>query len=445
MIVTVHRGTHEIGGNCIEVQSGNTRLILDVGLPLVDANRDPFDSLKALRSTRDELIADGTIKPVAGLFTADAPAPDAILLSHAHLDHVGLLHHTRTEIPIHATTGTSKMMLAGGIFASRPSLDRSRHRPIKPGTSFTVGEFTVTPFAVDHSTFGCLAFLLEANGKTLLYSGDLRQHGRKPGMIRSLIKQIAPRGVDVLLMEGTHLGGEKEQGTTEFELEERMVELVKSAPGLVLAAFSPQDVDRLVTLYRAAQRSGRTFVADAYAAFVLHLVAGEANIPRPTRDKGIRVFFNTGFRKKNIERLNQLFESDRIDLDEILACPGRHLMAFRPSMTALDFDGQLPPQVRVLYGYWAGYLKNPDWVELQRQVSEVGGDFIPAHTSGHIYTADIRELVNALNPRTVIPIHTFEPGMFGDFFPAVQVLRDGEPFAVSTTGHDPAATDIATR
>jgi len=434
MIVTVHRGTREIGGNCIEVASPSTRLILDVGLPLVNDRREPFDSFKALRSTREQLIANGTIKPVPGLFTDDAPAPDAILLSHAHLDHVGLLHHSRAEIPIHATTGTSKMMLAGGIFANRPSLDRNRHRAIKPGISFTVGDFTITPFAVDHSTFGCLAFLLEAGGKTLLYSGDLRRHGRKPGMMRTLIEQIAPRNVDLLLMEGTHLGGEKELGTTEFELEERVVELVKSAPGLVLAAFSPQDVDRLVTLYRSAQRTGRTFVADAYAAFILHLVSGEANIPRPTRDNGIRVYFNASFRRKNIDRLNQLFASDRIERDEVLTDPGKHLMAFRPSMTALDFNGQLPQQVRVLYGYWKGYLKNPDWVELQRQVAEAGGDFIPAHASGHIYTSDLRELVTALNPKTIIPIHTFEPAMFGEFFPNVQVLRDGEPFAVESTG-----------
>lgn len=30
MIVTIHRGTREIGGNCVEVQSGDTRLVLDV-------------------------------------------------------------------------------------------------------------------------------------------------------------------------------------------------------------------------------------------------------------------------------------------------------------------------------------------------------------------------------------------------------------------------------
>ncbi len=368
-----------------------------------------------------------------GLFTDDAPAPDAILLSHAHLDHVGLLHHTRPEIPVYATTGTSKMMLAGGIFAGRPSLDRTRHRPIKPGTPFAVGEFTVTPFAVDHSTFGCLAFLLEAGGKALLYSGDLRRHGRKPGMSRTLIDAIAPRNVDVLLMEGTHLGGEREPGTTEFELEERVVELVKSAPSLVLAAFSPQDVDRLVTLYRSAQRTGRTFVADAYAAFILHLVAGEANVPRPTRDKGIRVFFNAAYRKKSVARLNQLFEPDRIESDEILSQPGKHLMAFRPSMTAPDFNGRLPEQVRVLYGYWPGYLKNPDWIELQQAVRHAGGDFIPAHASGHIYTHDLWELVTALNAKTVIPIHTFEPESFRSQIPKTIVLRDGCPFAICGT------------
>jgi ribonuclease J len=427
MLLTVHRGAKEIGGTCIEVQSGPTRLVLDVGLPLVDANRDPFDSLRALRASKEELIANGTIPKVKGLFTEDGPPPDAILLSHAHLDHVGLVHHSRPQVPVYATSGTSKMMLAGALFARRPSLSKDRHRPIEPGVPFTVGDFRITPFAVDHSTFGCLAFLLEAEGKSLLYSGDLRMHGRKPGMMKTLVDAIAPRNIDVLLMEGTHLGEDKPPGIKEFAVEEHVVDLVRSAPGLVLAAFSPQDVDRLVTFYRAAQRSGRIFVVDAYAALVLHLVSGEARIPRPKRKHGIRVYFNAAFRRRRIEKLVKLFEPDQIELDEILANPNGFLMTFRPSMTSFDFEGMLPPRSLVVYSYWAGYLRNADWKELQTQVKDIGGTFVQAHASGHIHTDDLAKLVIDLNAGTVIPIHTFEPKAFLSLFRNAAILGNGEP------------------
>jgi ribonuclease J len=181
-----------------------------------------------------------------------------------------------------------------------------------------------------------------------------------------------------------------------------------------------------VTLYRAAQRTGRVFVTDAYAAFVPHLVASQAHVPRPTRDKGIRVYNNASFRRRGIENLTKLFERDRIELDEVLANPDKHLMVFRPSMTALDFGGLLPARCRVIYSYWKGYLANPDGVELQKQVAVRFGDFVPAHASGHIYVTDLLELVKALNPKTIIPTHTFEPRMFRDHFPNTVVLTDAQ-------------------
>ncbi len=36
MDLTIHRGTHEIGGSCVELATENTRILIDVGLPLVD-------------------------------------------------------------------------------------------------------------------------------------------------------------------------------------------------------------------------------------------------------------------------------------------------------------------------------------------------------------------------------------------------------------------------
>ncbi|MCE9561224.1 MAG: MBL fold metallo-hydrolase, partial [Planctomycetes bacterium] len=264
MRITVFRGTKEIGGTCIEVAAGNTRVILDTSTPLVNADRSPFDARVLQNRFVDELLASGILPSVPGLFRADSPPPTAILLSHAHLDHVGLLPYTVPTIPVYATSGTSKMMLAGSIFSRQFQLDRKRHRTVNDGQSFSVGEITITPLAVDHSTYGSVAFLLRAGNETVLYSGDLRLHGRKPGMFRNLLNEVSDHRVDVLLAEGTHLGSEQDHGLSEQELETQIVSGIGETKGLILACFSPLDLDRLVTLYRSAVRTRRTFVADAY-------------------------------------------------------------------------------------------------------------------------------------------------------------------------------------
>jgi phage/plasmid-like protein (TIGR03299 family) len=276
---------------------------------------------------------------------------------------------------------------------------------------------------------------LEAYFETLYPDSDEGKN-RRAENVRTELFRLFEHGlgqdIDVLLMEGTHFGSDRTGGKTEFDLEEEIVEYARTAPALVLVCFSPIDVDRLVTYYRSARRSGRTFVADAYAAFVMHLVSGEANIPRPRAESGIRVYFNRHFEKRGIKSIADRFEADRITLDEILADPDRYLMVFRPSMRELDFDGTLPERSRCLYSYWKGYLERGDWTELQEHLAEVGGDFVPAHTSGHIYVNDIVEFVREIDPRTVIPIHTFEPDHFGRHFPNVRVLNDGEAHEVTS-------------
>ncbi len=82
------------------------------------------------------------------------------------------------------------MMLAGGLFAGQVELPRNRFREIEPERPVTIGDFTVTGYSVDHSIYGCLAFLIEAKGRRILYTGDLRSHGRKPGMGKRLIEAL---------------------------------------------------------------------------------------------------------------------------------------------------------------------------------------------------------------------------------------------------------------
>jgi ribonuclease J len=434
MHITIHRGTHEIGGNCIEISTDHSRIILDVGMPLFNEDREPHDTRALRRQTTEQLRQSGVLPNVLGLFDESNSRPDAILLSHAHEDHTGLLGHSHPDIPIYASVGTSKMMLAGAKFAGQPTLPRERHRDLTSGEPVQIGEFTITPYSVDHSIYGGQAFLIEAEGKTVLYSGDLRLHGRKPSMYRALVEAARNRTIDVLLMEGTHIAHTNHRSQTEFELEVEITRYITNASGLVLSSFSPQHVDRLVGFIRASMKAKRIFVVDAYTAFIMHLIASELPIPRPESAEQIKVFFprffEESFRRKKLEKFFSLMSPARIGMDEIRSDPSRYVMLFRPSMVLSDFGGRLPELSRCLYSRWSGYLAQTEWQTTKMKLQEVSGDLIEVHTSGHIFHDDIIDLVGQLNAKCVIPIHTFNPEKFAGFTSNVRLLADGEAVEV---------------
>jgi ribonuclease J len=433
MRITIHRGTHEIGGNCIEIATDSTRIILDVGMPLFDKDRNQFDDKVLKGKSVNELLEAGILPSVEGLF-AEGAAPDAILLSHAHMDHTGFLPYTRPEIPVYATSGTSKMMKAGAIFARQAELPRGRHSKVTPGVPKQIGDIQVTPFAVDHSAYGGVAFLIEGEGKTVLYSGDIRLHGRKTGMAKTLLAALKDKTVDLLLIEGTLLGGDRTKGLNEYELEREITDRIGASKGLVLASFSPQHVDRLVCFIRAAQRTNRTLAVDVYTAFIMHLIESEVKIPSPMRSEGIRVFypqyFLSSYKRKRLTKVYNMFLEDQIELDEILANPAAHLMLFRTSMLDSDFGGNLPEQTLCLFSRWEGYLDQAEWQTTKAKLESVGGELVHAHTSGHAYVDDLKYLAQEIAPKKIVPIHTFNPDSLSECVENVTTMNDGETIEV---------------
>ncbi len=172
--LTVHRATHQIGGNSIELDTADGhRIILDVGRPL----EAPQDARHLLPKSLD----------LTG-------AVDGVLISHPHQDHYGLLEDVPAAWPIYCGAATERLIsLSSAIFGKE--LPHAFH-PWKSAAAHQIGPFTVTPFLIDHSAFDAYMLLIEVHGNRLLYSGDFRTHGRKAALTKRLMA-APPENMDV--------------------------------------------------------------------------------------------------------------------------------------------------------------------------------------------------------------------------------------------------------
>ena len=93
-------------------------------------------------------------------------------------------------------------------------------------------------------------FLLECEGKKILYTGDFRSNGRK--FFQSLLNKL-PK-VDALITEGTNLSNNKIRkiNLTEKELEKKGIELLEGNDRPVFVLMAGTNIDRIVTLYKIA-------------------------------------------------------------------------------------------------------------------------------------------------------------------------------------------------
>ena len=414
MKITIHRGSHEIGGSCVEVEGrSGSRLLIDVGQPLMNTEKQP-------PSLPDRL--------------------DGVLISHAHQDHYGLLDLVGDAVPCYLSAPTRRLIELTGQYTgkdySRPECRTfSSHRP------FSCGEFRITPFLVDHSAFDAHGFLIEDGENRIFYSGDFRGHGRKAALLDRLeINPPAP--VDALLLEGTMLGNQSEKIRTEQEIEEKVAAKLQAHRHIAFVTVSGQNIDRLVSLYRACVRSGRKLVIDPYVGHVLREIhAFSPNIPFPSMEYGsnLRVYFPQRLCRRMRLRLGlghllDEFGFLRIRQRDFAAEPGRYLVMARDSMASelSEQFGGLAENALFLYSLWRGYWEEEKMQILRCWVGEQKMNLVNVHTSGHAHPATLQRLAEAMSPKQIIPIHTLFPEEYQALFrQPVRIVRDGEEIVLS--------------
>lgn len=353
----------------------------------------------------------------------------ALVLSHGHLDHWGLAHLAGPKLPVALGAATYRILKAAEPFLPGAYVP---HQPVEfcSGTALTFGPFTIVPHLVDHSAYDAYALEVSANGRRLFYSGDFRAHGRKSMLFERLVA-MPPKNIDVLLMEGSTLGrlGAERQFPTESDIEDKFLDIFRRTTGMALVAASAQNIDRMVSLYRACKRGGRTLIIDLYAAEILRATANE-NIPQSDWPKiAVYVPHYQRVRIKRDERFDLLepHKANRIYAEDLKALAGKAAFLFRPAMlTDLDRAGCLGGAAAV-WSQWDGYLQQDRGSKVAAEFAARGIPLEHAHTSGHASIGDLKRLADAIAPKMLVPIHTFEPGRFPDHFgPRVVRKEDGD-------------------
>lgn len=391
MKIIIHRGTHQIGGCVTEISTDNSKVFIDFGSDLPNS------------------LTPNLPKMIKGL-TVDDNTARALFLTHYHGDHVGRLNDIKTDIPIYMGK-TAKELFKN--YSVRIKSDIAKKideiHTFLPLEKITVGDIIVTPLMIDHSAFDAYMFIVEADGRRVLHTGDFRMHGFRGSKTLPMLKKYA-ENIDCIICETTNLSREDVKLITERELQNEALQILKENK-YVFVFCSSTNIDRIGAFYHANPK-GRLFICDEYQKKQLETVRMDHK------------------QKSNFYDFSNIL-SYGTNIDELMVKRG-FCMIIKQGKICERLLKKYKGRSKVIYSMWSGYLKGEAKNdELVNFLKDYELTFL--HSSGHASVSDLVKLYNTVNPKTgLIPIHGETPEKLSQFLPKdkLLLLNDGEELLI---------------
>lgn len=403
MQIRILKGTNQIGGVFTEISSKQAQIIIDFG--------DDLDGVKRLEN-------------IEGL-TIGKPAYDGVFVTHNHQDHMGRIDDILEDVPVYMSDLSRKIFETVFCFSKNKGKIRRETINLKEEKTITIKDMKITPYIVDHSAYNSFMLLIEADGKRILHTGDFRNHGYKGILLESTLKKIGK--IDLLITEGTTFSREQVKSKTEKELVDDIVEKTKKYDQ-VLMLMSTTNIDRVTTMQKVANRTGKTVIHDIILSNVLQLVTQK--IPNALNSKNIGVFLPSNtYKKREREEYRQYIElfQERINETGNLL-HGKFIMNIRVSM--LKNIERLKDKVLnnccIVYSMWEGYKRENMYKNFLDKMKELEIDVFDLHVSGHADYTAFNQVIDIAKPDAVIPMHTENKEKIKDFTDKAVILNDME-------------------
>jgi ribonuclease J len=384
---------------------GGLRVTALGGIGEIGRNLTVFEHLGRLLIVDCGVLFPGHDEPAVDLILPDLrhienrlEDVEALLLTHAHEDHIGAIPYLlklRGDIPV-----------VGSKFTLALVAEKCREHRIKPtfvevteGSHTTHGAFECEFFAVNHSIPDALAIAIRTGAGTVLHTGDIkfdqlpldRRPTDLPGMSR-----LGDSGVDLLLVDSTNaeLPG---VGPSESEIGPALHRLIRSAGGrVIVACFASnvarvqQIIDAAVALGRKVSFVGRSMVRNMGIARELGFLQvaaddvldiGAAEMMPPERV----VLITTGTQGEPMSALSRMSRGEHRSI----------------TLTAGDLivlsSSLIPGNEEAIYGVIDALSKIGARVVTNNQAR--------VHVSGHAHAGELLFLYNGVRPRNVMPVH----------------------------------------
>jgi ribonuclease J len=465
--ITFYGGVNEVGGNKILLDDNGTRIFLDFGKGF-SRRAKYFEEYLKPRSANGlvDFVEMGLVPDVDGIYREDllemagrkasAPSVDAVLVSHAHADHVDYISFLHRDIRIYMGSTCHSIMKAIQERAPRDFerevldfIPRPSKRGAKPvdrkietfrsGRKFKIGSLEIHPVHVDHSIPGAYGFIIHTSAGAVAYTGDIRLHGTRPEMTREFVQEAKAAKSVALICEGTRLTDPpvNESEPSVFKESNAVVSKHPNAP--IFADFNFKDVDRFRTFYRVAKENGRKLVVKLKDCYYLKHLSKDPNLGVPDisdddivvyKPKQVSGTFSNGDYYGEDAKFANLPNAKTAA--EISKNPSKYLCAFGYfGFTAL-IDMKPPPGS--LYVHSASEPYNEEMELSQERVDNwlkrFGMERHQIHCSGHARSPDLFHVVEDIDANMLFPIHAEHPEVFVKATRKITIVEEGKVYSL---------------
>ena len=464
--LTFYGGVNEIGGNKILLQDKDTKIFLDFGKGFTRLG-NYFEQFLAPRSSNGilDFITMGLVPDIPGIYRDDLmfragreikePEVDAVLISHAHADHVDYASFLHRDIPLYMGQTTQNMIKAiqersagaidreilefklAGAKRGDPKIQRTINT-FRTGKKFNIGSLEIEPIHVDHSIPGAYGFIIHTSKGPIVYTGDLRRHGAKPQMTEEFIAKAKEIKPIALIAEGTRI---KDKSTNESEqiVYSESDKLTANSKNLVFADFNFKDVDRVQTFFNIAKKNGRKLVIKIKDAYFLKHLSSDTALNLPNWDDEHIAIYKAKYRSGTYSD-SDYFGEDRVfatapnalTAAEIASKPDKYICAI--GFFSFNALIDMKPQAGAIYIHSASEAYNEEQVlstkRLKNWIDRFQMEHHQIHCSGHAKGEDLMEMVKDIDSDVLFPVHTEYPTEYARVTNKINVVELNQKYEI---------------